>query len=48
MATRYAGQKLRSSYVSGSSVGQKLNASNAPAAVNAVAGAEPMAATTWD
>jgi hypothetical protein len=48
MATRYAGQKLRSSYVSGSSVLQKLNASNAPAAVNAVSGKEPMASTVWD
>lgn len=47
MANRYAGQKLRSSYVSGSSVGQKLLASAAPAAVNAVAGKEPMASANW-
>lgn len=48
MANRYAGQKLRSSYVTGSSVGQKLNASNAPAAVGAVAGAEPLANANWN
>lgn len=47
MANRYAGQKLRSSYVAGSSVLQKLNASNAPAAVNAVAGQAPMASSSW-
>lgn len=47
MANRYAGQKLRSSYVPSSSVGQKLLASAAPAAVNAVAGQAPKAGTGW-
>ncbi len=47
MANRYAGQKLRASYVPGSSVGQKLLASAAPAAVNAVAGTAPKASSSW-
>lgn len=35
---KLAGQKLRASYVSGTAAGQKLLASNLPAAANAVAG----------
>lgn len=47
MANRYAGQKLRASYVPGTTAGQKLLASLAPAAVNAVAGTAPMASSSW-
>lgn len=47
MANRYAGQKLRASYVPSATVGQKLLASAAPAAVNAVAGQAPKASSSW-